>query len=104
MKFKCKFLHESLNTLNNEHIFTAQLNTLISNLADFMKSLLIPALLAFSLLYSLPSFAQLTDSTTTNSPIIHDKLTLQIYTSNVVAKGQLHLDIDYSLEQYSGYY
>lgn len=66
-----------------------------------MKSLLTTALLALSLLFSLPSFAQLTDSTTTNSRIIHDKLTLQIYTSNVVAKGQLQLDIDYSLEQFS---
>lgn len=66
-----------------------------------MKSLFIPALLAFSLLYSLPSFAQPTDSTKTNSRIINDKLTLQIYASNVVAKGQLQLDIDCSLEQFS---
>lgn len=62
-------------------------------------------MLAFILLYSFPSFAQqLNDTTSTNSPIIHDKLTLQIYTSNVVAKGQLQLDINYSLEQYSNHY
>lgn len=70
-----------------------------------MKSLLILAMLAFNVLYSLPSFAQQhNDTTSTNSPIIHDKLTLQIYTASVAAKGQLQLDIDYSLEQYSNHF